>query len=168
MVADCGSIVATENLESKNNGSRQRRKENLKEEIIKHLSKIVQNPSKILLKSTRKRPQIDESASLERFRRQIVLRSAPGTLRGENVWTFNEIFAEHVVPRVGFATFGKSKICQKSIKNRSQQALGPKMAPRWISSDVKFEKIEPMSLFGPPSWGPSWSQVAIKIHIQVD
>ena len=46
MVADCWSIVATENLESKNNGSRQRRKENLKEEIIKHLSRIVQNPSK--------------------------------------------------------------------------------------------------------------------------
>ena len=35
MVADCWSIVATENLESKNNGSRQRRKEHLKEEIIR-------------------------------------------------------------------------------------------------------------------------------------
>ena len=35
MVAGCWSIVATENPESKNNGSRQRRKEHLKEEIIR-------------------------------------------------------------------------------------------------------------------------------------
>ena len=41
------------------------------------------------------------------------------------------------------------------------------MAPRSILSDVKFEKINPRSLFWPPSWGPSWSQVAIKIHFEV-
>ena len=41
------------------------------------------------------------------------------------------------------------------------------MAPRSILSDVKFEKIESGSLFGPPSWGPSWSQIAIKIHFEV-
>ena len=32
---------------------------------------------------------------------------------------------------------------------------------------VKFEKIKPRSLFWPPSWGPSWSQIAIKIHFEV-
>ena len=78
MVADCGSIVATENLESKNNGSRQRRKENLKEEIIKNRSNIVQNPSKSLLKLTKKRPQTDENASLKCFWRQIAPRTPSG------------------------------------------------------------------------------------------
>ena len=34
--------------------------------------------------------------------------------------------------------------------------------------DVKFERIDPGTPFCPPSWGPSWSQVAIKIHFQVD
>ena len=41
------------------------------------------------------------------------------------------------------------------------------MAPRSILSDVKFEEIESGSLFCHPSWGPSWSQVAIKIHFEV-
>ena len=102
MVADCGSIVATENLESKNNGSRQRRKENLKEEIIKNRSKIVQNPSKIFLKSTKKRPQIDENASLERFRRQIAPRSAPGRSPGFGVLGFWDLFGRKLCSKEPF------------------------------------------------------------------
>ena len=44
-----------------------------------------------------------------------------------------------------------------------------KIGPRFSSVEkiVKFEKINPRSLFWPPSWGPSWSQVAIKIHFEV-
>jgi len=41
----------------------------------------------------------------------------------------------------------RSKINQKSIVLVSRRASGPKMAPRWILSDVKFEKIESGSLF---------------------
>ena len=44
---------------------------------IKNQLKIIPNPSKI----DKKRSQVDENASLERFRRQIAPRSAPGRVR---------------------------------------------------------------------------------------
>ena len=56
---------------------------------IKNQSKIIQNPSKI----DQTRPQIDENASLERFRRQIVPRSAPGAVRREKVTHFDSNFS---------------------------------------------------------------------------
>ena len=48
---------------------------------IKNQSKTIQNQSKI----DKKRPKIDENATLERFRCQIVPRSAPGRSTPERV-----------------------------------------------------------------------------------
>ena len=39
------------------------------------------------------------------------------------------------------------------------------MVPRLIFMDIGFPRAG--SWFGPPSWGPSWSQIAIKIHFEV-
>ncbi len=68
--------------------------------------KFVQNPSKI----DQKRPQIDENGSLERFRRQIAPRSAPGTVRREKVTDFNSFLAENGAPRGHFGAQLGSKI----------------------------------------------------------
>ena len=62
------------------------------ENNIKHLSKIVQIPSKI----NQKRSQIDENASLEGFRRQIAPRSAPGTLPDESVKIYESLFGRQL------------------------------------------------------------------------
>ena len=69
-------------------------------ETLQNPSKIFENPSQI----DQKRSQIEKNASLERFRRQIATRSAPGggpdPRRQLGDSTFGAFLAENVAPRV--------------------------------------------------------------------
>ena len=59
------------------------------------------------------------------------------------------------------------KIDRKSMVLGSQTVLGPNMAPKWILREVEGVKIKLRLVTWPPCWGPSWSQVATKIHFEV-
>ena len=95
---------------------------------------------RILPKSTRKRSQIDENASLERFRRQIAPRSASRAVLDESRKPKSQFFAQNVAPRVGFGT-------PEKIEYRSNIALlsiGWRLDPlkmvsgRGFGKDMKF------------------------------
>ena len=94
--------------------------------------KLVQNPSKI----DQKRSQIDENASLERFRRQIAPRSALGRLPDERRVTFFRLFGRKCRSEGRF--LGPWKIA-----NRSKIALlspDGRLDPPKIASGRRFGK----------------------------
>ena len=86
---------------------------------------------KMFLKSTRKRSQIDEIASLERFRRQIAPRSAPRALAWESVKIFASLFFKKMSLQGSFLEPLENR---KSVKNRiceHRRALWPSKSGVW-------------------------------------
>ena len=64
----------------------------------------------------------------------------------------------------------RSKFDQNSIPEGLGAQNGVMNSGPQVSSSekyVKFKKIDSGTPFCPPSWAPSWSQVAIKIHFEV-